>query len=101
MEPVETQQQEQELAPERIQPVESQEASKPLPRDILLAKAKAYRDHQGRRESAPEQLTMDVDDLTMPPKRETAKSPFDSDNLDVPAYLRRRRGELESSDQSE
>ncbi|HAG92463.1 MAG TPA: cell division protein FtsZ [Bdellovibrionales bacterium] len=101
LEPVETQQQEQELAPERIQPVESQEASKPLPRDILLAKAKAYRDHQGRRESAPEQLTMDVDDLTMPPKRETAKSPFDSDNLDVPAYLRRRRGELESSDQSE
>ena len=101
LEPVETQQQEQELAPERIQPVESQEASKPLPRDILLAKAKAYRDHQGRRESAPEQLTMDVDDLTMPPKRETAKSPFDSDNLDVPTYLRRRRGELESSDQSE
>ncbi|NCN42187.1 cell division protein FtsZ [bacterium] len=87
--------------PERIQPVESQDASKPLPRDILLAKAKAYRDHQGRREPAPEQLTMNVDEVSMPSHREMAKSPFDSENLDVPAYLRRRRGELESSDQSE
>lgn len=78
--------------------VDSQEA-KPLPRDILLAKAKAYRDHQVRKDSAPEQLSMNVDEV--PYQRESAKSPFDSDNLDVPSYLRRRRGELESSDQTE
>lgn len=92
-----------------LQPVSSSEESaqqeghqegKPLPRDILLAKAKAYRDHQHRRDAAPEQLSMNVDESPSH-HRETAKSPFDSDNLDVPAYLRRRRGEAESSDQTE
>lgn len=87
---------------DRIQPVmneEQVEGSKPLPRDILLAKAKAYREHQGRRDPGPEQLSMNVDEV--PSHRETAKSPFDSDNLDVPSYLRRRRGEVETSDQTE
>lgn len=47
-----------------LQPVSHQEEeqqAKPLPRDILLAKARAYRDHQGRRDSGPEQLSMNVD----------------------------------------
>jgi cell division protein FtsZ len=87
-----------------LQPVSAPESSKAghqLPRDILLAKAKAYRDHQTRRDSSPEQLTMNVDEVPSHSGRETAKSPFDSDNLDVPAYLRRRRGEMESTDQTD
>lgn len=65
-----------------------------LPRDILLAKAKAYRESQGnsRNHSSPEQLTMNVEGedeggaSIKPPTR-----PFDNKNLDIPSYLRRNR----------
>lgn len=83
---------------ERISPVHETQA--PLPRDILLAKARAYRESQGPQVSvageAPEQLSMNVDEtseaLVMARKmaQEVGKSPFDSENLEVPSYLRRR-----------
>ena len=69
-----------------------------LPRDVLLAKARAYRDSQVTRDaSQPEQLTMNMEDA-MPPRLtpEPARSPFDGD-LEVPSYLRRKR----PTDQSE
>lgn len=73
-------------------------ASKPLPRDILLAKAKAYREsQQAHSDSAPQQLSMNVeaDEEALHSARrmaeEVVKSPFDANNLDVPSYLRRRR----------
>lgn len=62
------------------------EDPKSLPRDLLIAKAKAYRENQARKETQPEQLSMEVD-AGMPNKE--VKSPFDKNNLDVPAYLRK------------
>jgi len=69
-----------------------------LPRDILLAKARAYRETQKPGAPAnPEQLTMDMGAHESPLEaarrmaQEVAKSPFDLRNLDVPAYLRRQQ----------
>ncbi|HMN68407.1 MAG TPA: cell division protein FtsZ [Bdellovibrionales bacterium] len=63
------------------------------PRDALLAKARAYRESQAREQSQPEQLSMNMDDA-QPPRLtpETGRSPFESDSLEVPSYLRRKRG---------
>lgn len=66
---------------------------KTLPRDALLAKARAYRESQGHGQQQPEQLSMNMDE--MEPTRltpEAPRSPFESENLDVPSYLRRKRG---------
>jgi cell division protein FtsZ len=66
----------------------------PLPREALLAKARAYRESQSHRDVAqPEQLSMNMDEVS--PQRltpEPARSPFESDSLEVPSYLRRKRG---------
>jgi hypothetical protein len=72
------------------QPVhQSSGKDKSLPREILLAKARAYRESQSKDSVQPEQLTMHMEE----PQRQSveARSPFESDNLDVPAYLRRKR----------
>lgn len=98
----------QNEVPEKLSPLapmpEAAETAKEkasLPRDILLAKARAYRDSQGRGDgqvAQPEQLSMNMDDtvdaLTAARKlaHEVGKSPFDSQNLEVPSYLRRRKG---------
>lgn len=71
---------------------------KPLPRDILLAKARQYRETQTVRSRTPqpEQLSMDMENsensLEMARRlaNEIVKSPFDSKNLDIPAFLRRK-----------
>jgi hypothetical protein len=69
-----------------------------LPRDILLAKAKAYRESQAKNPShQPEQLSMDVEDdgdalaAARRLAREMARSPFDSETLEVPSYLRKKQ----------
>lgn len=71
---------------------------KPLPRDILLAKVRQYRETQvqRQRQPQPEQLSMDVGgDTPLEAARrlasEIVKSPFDSRNLDVPSFLRRKQ----------
>ncbi len=69
--------------------------SKTLPREALLAKARAYRESQSHRDhtAQPEQLSMNMDEVS--PQRltpEPARSPFESDSLEVPSYLRRKRG---------
>lgn len=65
-----------------------------LPRDMLLAKVRAYRESQVKGSPAPEQLSMIMDDgdVQSPARgaKEIPKSPFEGHNLDVPAYLRRR-----------
>lgn len=75
-----------------------QQPAKPLPRDILLAKVRQYRESQVQqhRQPQPEQLSMDVGsnenplDAARRMASEIVKSPFDSRNLDVPAFLRRK-----------
>ena len=66
-----------------------------LPREALLAKARAYREHQAASGGTvqPEQLSMNMEEAS--PARltpEPARSPFESDSLEVPSYLRRKRG---------
>ena len=65
-----------------------------LPRDVLLAKARAYRDSQmSREQTQPEQLSMNMDEA-MPTRLspEPPRSPFENDGLEVPSYLRRKKG---------
>lgn len=99
-------QQKEELAPAPIEvqaPEAPPEDPKVLPRDMLLAKARAYREQQvGRDSEKPaEQLSLDVgsDDQLETARRlakEIIKSPFDNANLDVPAYIRRKQAEQEN-----
>ena len=71
-----------------------------LPRDILLAKVKAYRQQSqgGEMEAGvnPEQLSMDVEqDSQLEQARKMAqqvvKSPFDKTDLDVPSFMRKQQ----------
>jgi cell division protein FtsZ len=65
-----------------------------LPRDVLLAKARIYREQALRqKEGTPEQLSMEMNlDHTGAPKAAVdLSSPFDQSNLDVPTYLRRKQ----------
>lgn len=69
-----------------------------LPRDILLAKVRQYRESQQQtRKPQPEQLSMNVEHTENPLEtarrlaNEIVKSPFDSKNLEVPAFLRRKQ----------
>ena len=68
-------------------------------RDQLIAKAKAFREAQDVKvkQPQPEQLSMNVepsDDLEKARQmaREVLSSPFTTQNLEVPAFIRRRQG---------
>ncbi len=79
-----------------LKPEPSPAAKPALPRDVLLAKARAYRESQMKSEGgggSEVQLSMNMDEA-MPPRLspEPARSPFESDSLEVPSYLRRKRG---------
>lgn len=80
---------------ERPSESQSQSNDRPLPRDLLLAKVRQYRESQIQRQAQPEQLSMDVgNESPLEAARrlasEIVKSPFDSRNLDIPAFLRRK-----------
>lgn len=67
-------------------------------RDLLLAKARAFRENQDvKRSQQPEQLSMNVDsekeslEEARRMAREVATSPFPQ-NLDVPAFIRKKQG---------
>ena len=87
---------------EKISPIveerETLESEKKLlPRDMLLAKAKAFRESQSESEAQqPEQLQMHVDSLTSARQmaQEVVKSPFDSEPFDIPAYLRKNKHKI-------
>ena len=107
MAPESSQQQSQApSAPESIQPIdntqeaaptgEDSEQEKALPRDMLLAKVRAYKEQQQKdQKESPVQLSMNMDGSAESLKNarkmaEELKSPFDSSDLDVPSYLRKR-----------
>lgn len=71
-------------------------------RDLLLAKAKAYREQALKQRDLPtEQLSMEMSlDHNAPKAPVDLSSPFDQSNLDVPTYLRRKQRSEESSDSS-
>lgn len=76
--------------PPMAQQQEASTEQKPLPRDILMAKARAYKEqtaHQAR-QSAPEQLSMEVESDST---EESVDRPIDQNDLDVPTYLRRQQ----------
>jgi cell division protein FtsZ len=70
-------------------------------RDMLIAKAKAFKESQELKSKhhAPEQLSMNVDPTEQSLEearrmaREVLSSPFSSQNLEVPAFIRKRQGE--------
>jgi cell division protein FtsZ len=76
----------------------------PLPRDVLLAKARAFRDAQkpGAPGEEPQQLSMNMEveepslDSARKMAQEVSRSPFDFRNLEIPAYL--RKGKQPDSD---
>ncbi|MCH2535667.1 MAG: cell division protein FtsZ [Bdellovibrionales bacterium] len=92
--------------PESIQPInntqeaapaeEDSQQEKALPRDMLLAKVRAYKEQQQKdQKESPVQLSMNMDGSAESLKNarkmaEKLKSPFDSSDLDVPSYLRKR-----------
>jgi cell division protein FtsZ len=87
--------------PEFSAPVMMGERANQLPRDILLAKARAYKESQLKRHDNPkmEQLSMELSPLIEQEYQEASPtSPFDKkfdrlfDELDVPAFLRKNKG---------
>ncbi len=74
-------------------------SEKVLPRDILLAKARAYRDSQPAVQ--PEQLSMNMEEEAARSAEPQPRAPFETDNLEIPAYLRRKRGPDNESDSFE
>lgn len=89
----------EEIEEEMISPLSKEEEEKSFPRDLLIAKAKAYREKQAQRDTTTDssrQLSMPMDEaeaLNQAKKmaEEVVKSPFDNDNLDVPSYLRKQQ----------
>ena len=68
-------------------------------RDMLIAKAKAFKDSQTMKTAAqPEQLSMNVGEIEQQSldearrmAREVLSSPFSGQNLEVPAFIRKRQ----------
>lgn len=68
-------------------------------RDMLIAKAKAFKETQGivQKPAQPEQLSMNVDSEQQSLEearrmaREVLSSPFTNQNLEVPAFIRKRQ----------
>ncbi len=70
------------------------------PRDMLMAKARAFKESQDlkARHTQPEQLSMNVDheqqslEEARKMAREVLSSPFSGQNLEVPAFIRKKQG---------
>ncbi|QLY26071.1 cell division protein FtsZ [Bdellovibrio sp. KM01] len=86
-------------APEMATPIQPQ-VEGVSPRDLLLAKARAFKESQDlkNRHANPEQLSMNVDheqqslEEARRMAREVLSSPFSSQNLEVPAFIRKKQG---------
>lgn len=70
-------------------------------RDMLIAKARAFREGQEiqKKHTAPEQLSLNMENQDQPTleearrmAREVLSSPFSGQNLEVPAFIRKRQG---------
>jgi cell division protein FtsZ len=78
--------------PEAPPPVGHGVSGRSLPREVLLAKARAYRESQVPRDGAqPEQLSMNMDDAVPQRLSPEPTRPFENDSLEVPSYMRRKR----------
>ena len=67
----------------------SPEKKSMLPRDLLIAKARAYREHHVTPQKDAEQLSMSLQDDNESGRRaDEVKSPFSND-LDVPSFMRK------------
>lgn len=85
---------------EMATPIQPQVESTVSPRDLLLAKARAFKETQNLkdRHNNPEQLSMNVDheqqslEEARRMAREVLSSPFSSQNLEVPAFIRKKQG---------
>ncbi|WII72831.1 cell division protein FtsZ [Bdellovibrio sp. 22V] len=81
-------------------PIQPQVEAAVSPRDMLLAKARAFKESQDlkSRHNNPEQLSMNVDheqqslEEARRMAREVLSSPFSSQNLEVPAFIRKKQG---------
>jgi cell division protein FtsZ len=81
-------------------PLQPQVETTVSPRDLLLAKARAFKETQNLkdRHNNPEQLSMNVDheqqslEEARRMAREVLSSPFSSQNLEVPAFIRKKQG---------
>lgn len=81
-------------------PIQPQTETGVSPRDMLLAKARAFKESQElkARHNNPEQLSMNVDheqqslEEARRMAREVLSSPFSSQNLEVPAFIRKKQG---------
>ncbi|MBS1970128.1 MAG: cell division protein FtsZ [Bdellovibrionales bacterium] len=94
----------QQAAPQMQQP-QMPQAPNPAeaamsPRDMLMAKARAFKESQDlkARHTQPEQLSMNVDheqqslEEARKMAREVLSSPFSGQNLEVPAFIRKKQG---------
>ena len=85
---------------EMATPIQPQVETGVSPRDLLLAKARAFKESQDlkNRHNNPEQLSMNVDheqqslEEARRMAREVLSSPFSSQNLEVPAFIRKKQG---------
>lgn len=90
----------QNMGQEMPTPIQPQTESGVSPRDLLLAKARAFKESQElkARHNSPEQLSMNVDheqqslEEARRMAREVLSSPFSSQNLEVPAFIRKKQG---------
>jgi cell division protein FtsZ len=87
-------------AQEMATPIQPQVEANVSPRDLLLAKARAFKESQSLkdRHNTPEQLSMNVDheqqslEEARRMAREVLSSPFSNQNLEVPAFIRKKQG---------
>ncbi len=86
--------------PQYSQEVLTQQQMTANSRDMLIAKAKAYREQALKQRDVPvEQLSMEMSlDHAAAKAAVDLSSPFDQSNLDVPTYLRRKQRAEESPD---
>lgn len=94
----------QNMMPQQTQemptPIQPQVEAGVTPRDLLLAKARAFKESQSLkdRHNSPEQLSMNVDheqqslEEARRMAREVLSSPFSNQNLEVPAFIRKKQG---------
>jgi len=99
--PVQQPVQMQEQAATPIMPVAPNPSEATVsPRDMLMAKARAFKESQDlkSRHHQPEQLSMNVDqeqqslEEARKMAREVLSSPFSGQNLEVPAFIRKKQG---------
>lgn len=88
---------EQVPSAESATPLAPVEGGAPASRDLLVAKMKAFKESQDikAKYNQPEQLSMNMEDASLEEARRMARevlsSPFSGQNLEVPAFIRKKQ----------